>query len=385
MKTLALKDTQLLHHCIQQLYTLHDLDAFGVEALLIIDRLVPSDVPLFHNTNVRTSHVEHTFLKGFPDLNPELLKIKGKYLSEHPIAQRMPQTLAGAYKISDFLEPKELHKLDFLYQQFLRLLNTEDQMLLFLPNARPTSWAQLAQADVTINGFVLCRPKCNFTERDRLLLNILRPHLSQAHANARQYQELAQSCDRIQQSLNHLGVIIVDVEGKLQSITLQVSVWLEIYFGTSTCPARLPDNLWSWVKYQIASCADQTNPAKACLPLRIQQAGRELTIRLVIESLDERYLLMLEEQPQSAFNAIESLGLSQRETEVLACIIAGKNNKSIASQLSVSTSTVGKHLENIYLKLGVNSRTAAIAQALEKLGCFNSLAVRQPDSDLLIG
>jgi NarL family two-component system response regulator YdfI len=51
----------------------------------------------------------------------------------------------------------------------------------------------------------------------------------------------------------------------------------------------------------------------------------------------------------------------------------GKDNKAIAIQLSVSQSTVRKHLESIYHKLGVQSRAEAIAQVLEKLGVFNPL------------
>jgi DNA-binding NarL/FixJ family response regulator len=44
----------------------------------------------------------------------------------------------------------------------------------------------------------------------------------------------------------------------------------------------------------------------------------------------------------------------------------------IATHLSLNISTVRKHLESIYCKLGVHSRTEAIAQALEKLGILNS-------------
>jgi DNA-binding NarL/FixJ family response regulator len=51
----------------------------------------------------------------------------------------------------------------------------------------------------------------------------------------------------------------------------------------------------------------------------------------------------------------------------------GKDNKAIAAKLSVGISTVRKHLENIYQKLGVQSRTEAIAKALEKLGFLHSL------------
>ncbi len=55
--------------------------------------------------------------------------------------------------------------------------------------------------------------------------------------------------------------------------------------------------------------------------------------------------------------------ISMREQEVLRLIAAGLSNREIAAKLSVSHSTVKTHLENIYLKLGVSSRTQAVAQA----------------------
>lgn len=55
--------------------------------------------------------------------------------------------------------------------------------------------------------------------------------------------------------------------------------------------------------------------------------------------------------------------ISPREQEVLRMVSAGLSNQEIAAALFVSASTVKTHLENIYQKLGVNSRTQAIAQA----------------------
>ena len=52
-------------------------------------------------------------------------------------------------------------------------------------------------------------------------------------------------------------------------------------------------------------------------------------------------------------------GLSKRELEVLRLVAAGDTNKSIASQLFISERTVERHLSNIFIKLDVNSRTAA--------------------------
>src|SRR5205085_10849102 len=51
--------------------------------------------------------------------------------------------------------------------------------------------------------------------------------------------------------------------------------------------------------------------------------------------------------------------LTIRESKVLHWLAAGKSNAEIAELLAISPSTVGKHLERIYDKLGVENRTAA--------------------------
>ena len=57
--------------------------------------------------------------------------------------------------------------------------------------------------------------------------------------------------------------------------------------------------------------------------------------------------------------------LSPREREVLAHVAAGKTNREIAVALVISQHTVGRHLENVFAKLGVTTRAAAIARAYE--------------------
>jgi DNA-binding CsgD family transcriptional regulator len=376
---LAIEDTRHLHLGIQQLYTLQNLDTFGVNALTIVDRLVPSDLPEFHLTNLRTRQISSSFLPDFVGFTPAMEQAIQQHFEEHPIAQQMPLTLDGVHKISDFITQQKLYSLEGLYQQFLRLLDTEDQMVFFLPNinavnslAEPLCQSiELLQIDPTLVGFSTHRQWGKFTERDRLVLNLLRPHLSQAYNNAQKYHQLQQDRDRVQQSLHHIGAIVLDSEGRIQLIAPQASTWLSSYFTTSTCSTRLPDHLWSWVKYRV-SCLAEAIDLQTCLPLRIQQDGRELTIRLVIDPLG-RYILILEEQTRSSLNSLALLGLSQRETEVLALVIQGKDNQAIALQLSVNISTIRKHLENIYTKWNVKSRTEAIAQALTKLGLLNSL------------
>ena len=61
----------------------------------------------------------------------------------------------------------------------------------------------------------------------------------------------------------------------------------------------------------------------------------------------------------------EKSELTGREIEVLAHVAAGRTNREIASALTISQHTVGRHLENVFAKLGVNSRAAATAYAYE--------------------
>jgi DNA-binding CsgD family transcriptional regulator len=353
VQNITLNDIQILNEGIRQLYSLHDLDTFAVQSLLVIDRLVQSEIPLFHVTDVHTGQIQDTFLPGYPGLTPELSRIKRLHLGEHPIAQNIHQALQGACKISDFANRQEFHNLD-IYQEFFRPLATEDQMMLFLPNANSESWHPLTMDNIELVGFALARSQCSFTERDRILLNLLRPHLFQAYINAQKYQRLQQKSDRMSE-------IRLNTEGRVLWIGLQSLMWLEKYFPCPNYAGQFPDYLWAWVK-------DCVNSLGAYSPLKIQSKNQQLTIRLVVKGDENIYLLLLEEEALSLLDSLKILDLSQRETEVLAWVIQGKDNQSIATNLRIGIGTVRKHLENIYRKWQVSSRTEAIAKTLEELG-----------------
>ncbi len=57
--------------------------------------------------------------------------------------------------------------------------------------------------------------------------------------------------------------------------------------------------------------------------------------------------------------------LTPRELEILQLVLAGKTNKTIASEIYISTKTVEFHLDNIYAKIGVRTRLLAGVWAIQ--------------------
>jgi DNA-binding NarL/FixJ family response regulator len=57
--------------------------------------------------------------------------------------------------------------------------------------------------------------------------------------------------------------------------------------------------------------------------------------------------------------------LTRREDEALAYLVRGFSNREIAAHLGISTSTVNKHIQQIFAKLSVRNRVEAVARALQ--------------------
>ncbi len=76
---------------------------------------------------------------------------------------------------------------------------------------------------------------------------------------------------------------------------------------------------------------------------------------------------MVNPRPSDGQSKIQNLvePLSERELEILQLIAAGRSNEEIAQTLVIAIGTVKKHINNIYGKLGVQSRTQALARARE--------------------
>jgi ATP/maltotriose-dependent transcriptional regulator MalT len=106
-------------------------------------------------------------------------------------------------------------------------------------------------------------------------------------------------------------------------------------------------------------------------PLVVDGPRGRLGIRRVQTCDGDRWnALLLDEQGvrPPTLESLCSLGLTKREGQVLRLLSCGKRNQQIAQELFISAATVRKHLEHIYTKLGVATRSEAVARALSRGG-----------------
>jgi DNA-binding CsgD family transcriptional regulator len=94
--------------------------------------------------------------------------------------------------------------------------------------------------------------------------------------------------------------------------------------------------------------------AGACSTLVIAGDGSTL----LVEATRDGSARLLSERPSGEHR------LTAREREVMRCVEDGLSNAEIARELWIQPTTVRKHLENIFAKLGVRSRTAALSKLL---------------------
>lgn len=286
-----------------------------------------------------------------------------RHMSEHPLIAYYQRTGNGrTVKISDFLYRRQLLRLG-LYNELYKPLGVETQIAFAVSVASPQD----------IIGIALTRGLCDFSERDRLLLDLLRPHAIQTYRNAatatRVQHELARLNHMLEESAQ--GAIVLDQSGVVRVMTEQAWWWLREYFaeGSRQGDRGLPEALREWIAAQRSQLVSDGDAPPARMPLVIEQDGKRLVARLLPGRVEDEWLVLLEEQ-RTAFSAqaLESLGLTRREAEVLFWVAQGKTNPEVAIILGITPRTVHKHLERIYQKLGVETRTAATLQVLEALG-----------------
>lgn len=101
-------------------------------------------------------------------------------------------------------------------------------------------------------------------------------------------------------------------------------------------------------------------------PYNVTRDGRRLTLNLQRKTAEGQWLVALREEDDALIvqSLAEGLQLTLREAEVLYWVVRGKISRDIADILGTSPRTINKHLEHVFSKLGVETRTAAAAKAM---------------------
>lgn len=353
MLRLGPRDLRLVSDGLRDTYGVRDLDGFAGHIISLLPKLVPSDITTYNEVNPPRRRATWAWNPAV-DVADELRRAFERHIPEHPLIAHYQRTSdCRAHKISDFLTLRQFHRLA-LYNEFYRRVDVEHQMAFPLPSRPPI-----------VIGIALNRSRLDFSERDRLVLDLLRPHLVQAYRNAEAVTRLREKLAEVRQVVEALplGVVALRRDRHVGFMTERARRWLAEYFGGELRPARrLPASVEAWARHQERLLrADDVPPPRQ--PLVVERDGQRLVLRLLSD--DSESLLLLEEQPVALrAQPLEALGLTRREAEVLAWVAEGKTNAEVATILGLSPRTVQKHLEHIYLKLGVETRTAAAAHAL---------------------
>jgi DNA-binding NarL/FixJ family response regulator len=128
----------------------------------------------------------------------------------------------------------------------------------------------------------------------------------------------------------------------------------------------------AWTAWQELQAPYQTARARVLLGLAHRALGDTDTAELEWDAARQVFQQLGAAPEVARVEALSPMaapraagGLTAREAQVLRLVAAGKSNRAIAAELVISEHTVARHVQNIFAKLGVSSRTAASAFAFE--------------------
>ena len=192
-------------------------------------------------------------------------------------------------------------------------------------------------------------------------MNEQSPYRSPGYGDGVAATEAGERLSHVERAIDILdeGVVLLTPTGTVQWMSARARERFAAYFGPEgSTPDALPEPVTRWLR---GAAEPEATPSRA--PLVVTRESRQLVIRFLSRGA-EALLALGERYASIPPDALRPLGLSRRETEVLAWVTEGKRNGEIATILGASSRTIDKHVEHILRKLGVESRTAAASRAL---------------------
>jgi len=332
----------------------HGMETLAERTLSSVESLIPSSsMTAFDDICTDGEYAGNFWYSPPGTVSQESVKTLGELLHQHPCTRMIAETKeARIFRTSDYL-PLPKFNGTALYNEFYRIFDGEAQLI----SAMRVSSARLVTC-------AFHRPKKDFTDREVETVTLFTPHLRAAFKNTQTFQQMARE-RRFLASVVNRGLAVLDQEGTLVFIN-EIAENLMIKYFVEFQPGRLPLKLREYIDSTLANFErdEYFSPADA---IRIRQRNSELVIRVVLDHQARELTLLFEEKAARSICDFEKAGFTKREAEMLVWMSRGKTDGDIAALCEISIRTVQKHAENIYTKLGVENRTAAVMAAIEML------------------
>jgi len=345
---------ETLVRLLPELYSARTLETFPAHLIALVPRVIRVDSCGYNETNLarRRFEIEAPALKRrVPDAAENLARL----MHQHPMVVHNRHSDQRALKMSDLLSQRQFHRLE-LYDTVYRPGRVEFLM---------TGGFNLARAGDIVT-LAMGRESKDFSEDDRDMLNLVRPHLQQAHANAGAMTAFQRQLEGREQLLEEQlnTAVVVSHEMAIKHASPLAIGWLSSFFRDAPASKdQLPDRIRRWLRFCQDSVEGKQSEPKPYTPLMVESGEGRLNIRMLETRPDGDVVLLLSREGCDYPEGLQRLGLARRESEVLFWISKGKTSREIATILSITRKTVDKHVERIHRKLGTETRTAAAAIA----------------------
>lgn len=357
MLTLSHNDLHALNHVIREIYTARDVETFYRVVFSAIQRIIPCETLSFNDTVPSTKSIKKITFNStqLQAASQKLLVSFQGFAPEHPLT---PYIFSGdVIKITDYLSRGQFKNSE-IYNEFYRHIGTESQIAFAIP-----------VSDDRVTLLALSRSALDFTERDRLILGLLRTHLIAALQHATELERMQIGRKRLQIGIDEEqqgGALLFKRDGSVISISDYACEKLEKYFGIRVATGEhVPDYLLQTIysKTEYLPVPEWFGKTVEMPPIIFAKDGYCLEVKLLTDELTQDLILFVAEKPDTAeqIKRLERYGLSPRESEVLFWLAQGKSNIEIAMVLGMSRRTAEKHVERILDKLGATSRSGATA------------------------
>ena len=339
MSSLSERDASAALAFVSELKELDEPLPFPPRLLARLQNLIPSDVVGYNELDpAKRRSILHVWRnadgeEAVTGRNHEPLpELWWRLRETHPLCgYRMASgDWTTARKVSDFATLREFRRTP-IYDAFYRGVSGG------VSSHPPVDYwldVGLAAAPAKTRVFLFLRHKRrDFDERDRLIADLLQPHLAARAEAAEAAVQAAGALAAVEEGASEEAhrVVLCSREGLIE-------------FASPSSRALLE-------RYQLTENGRVPAAVLRRRELLLARADRRLHIR--IAPIGTLYVLMLDERD----TRIEKL--TTRERQILEHVARGIENDAIAHELGIATATVAKHLEHIYRKLAVPNRTAA--------------------------